>query len=657
MPRRRALRPDDLLRICTVTDPQISPDGARVAFVVTAPDVAADKLVPGVWVAAIDGEGDAVPFATDDGQAHSPRWSPDGKWLAFVSDRAGRAKPQLWVAPLAGGEPRCLTDTAHGVAAPVWSPDGTRMAYITRVGGRDPVATDAEPAAKNAPRVVRHLSERLDGFGWLDGRAHLFAVDVGGGDPVQLTDGEFDNQMPAWSPDGTSIAVVSDREPGNLDRYGVADIWVVPADGGRARKVTASSGPVAHPAWSPDGNFIAYSGNDAGDRFWSAVSDIRVVAADGSAGPRSLTSPDHAAGGRLLLDGRVLAWHPDGTSVLFVAVAGGTVQVQRVTVAGGRVTTVVGGDRAVTAFDIAADGRHVAFLSRYADHLPDVRSVRLGRGRAEERVVHDPNAEVRDEVFMVTVERRTHVAADGREIESFVLRPPKAKKKEATPLVLDVHGGPHGFHPSTSVRMSVRAQIEAASGYTVVMPNPRGSAGYGAEFLAACVGDWGGADYDDLIGAVDSCVDAGQADPDDLHLFGYSYGGFMSSWIVGHTGRFRSAVIGAPVTDLVSMTGTTDIPGFAVHEQGGLPWERSDEYGKRSPITYLPDVTTPVLVIHHEGDLRCPIGQGEELFALLRLLGKEAEMVRYPGGFHGIATPSQLVDQTERILGWYEAHR
>lgn len=661
MPRRRPFRADDLLRLRLVTDPQISPDGRRLAFVVAVPDNEADRQVQQVWVASIDGKGadgrgDGAPFASK-GTSHSPRWSPDGKWLAFVSDQGGPGKAQLWVAPLDGGEPRRLTDATNAVAQPAWSPDSSRIAFVSRV-------EEGPPRPKNGPRVVRHLSERFDGFGWLDGRAHLFVVDVDGGQPRQLTEGEFDHAMPAWSPSGDELVVVSDREPGRRDRWGVGDLWIVPVatrtgkgkgKPGKARKITGSTGPVAHPAFSPDGRRIAYLGNDAGSEFWSAPAEVRMVAAAGGSAPVVLTGRDRAAGGRLLLDGRMLAWAPDGRSVYYVALDRGSVHVDRVTVDTHRVSTVVGGDRHVAAFDLSADGRTLAFTARYVDHLPDVRATSARRSGSE-WVVHDPNSDLRAEVALAPAERRVHTAADGTEIESFVLRPTGAGRRTATPLVLDIHGGPHGFHPSTSTRMCSMAQAQVGAGYTVVMPNPRGSAGYGARFLSGCVGDWGGADFDDLMGAVDALIASGEADADRLYVNGYSYGGYMTSWTIGHTSRFRAAAVGAPVTDLLSMVGTTDIPHFSVHEAGGLPWERAEEYYKRSPVAYVADVTTPAMIFHHEGDLRCPIGQGEQLFALLRLAGKEAELVRYPGGFHGVGAPSHFADQAERILAWFAAH-
>jgi len=249
------------------------------------------------------------------------------------------------------------------------------------------------------------------------------------------------------------------------------------------------------------------------------------------------------------------------------------------------------------------------------------------------------------------------VAPDGTESESFVLLPPAVKRRTRLPLVLDIHGGPHGWHPGTFTTTWAISQTLAGAGYAVLLSNPRGSAGYGEDFVGACRGDWGGGDYDDLMAAVDKVVADRTADPDQLYVWGYSYGGFMTSWVVGHTQRFRAAVVGAPVVDQHSMIGTTDIPFFSAHELGGLPWQRPDEYVKRSPLTYAPDIRTPVLLLHQEGDLRCPIGQSDELFTALKLLKREVEYVRYPGGFHALGVaPSHLVDRARRTVEWFERH-
>jgi dipeptidyl aminopeptidase/acylaminoacyl peptidase len=263
------------------------------------------------------------------------------------------------------------------------------------------------------------------------------------------------------------------------------------------------------------------------------------------------------------------------------------------------------------------------------------------------------NDDFLDEVALAPVKRSVITRPDGTEIEYFTLLPSKRAPRRL-PLHVDIHGGPHGLWPSG--RAIAMHQAIAAAGYALVLPNPRGSTSYGQEFTAACTGDWGGADCEDILACCDDVVARGIADVERMFISGASYGGFMTAWVVGHSQRFRAATAVAAVIDQTSMALTCDIPEFSRFNMGGTPWERQDEYQKRSPLTHLPEVATPVLVIHWEGDIRVPISQGEELYAGLRLLGKEAELVRYPGGFHVFRTPSQAVDWAERTLAWNEQH-
>jgi dipeptidyl aminopeptidase/acylaminoacyl peptidase len=253
-------------------------------------------------------------------------------------------------------------------------------------------------------------------------------------------------------------------------------------------------------------------------------------------------------------------------------------------------------------------------------------------------------------VEIAPLRRFAYRGPDGLQLETFAIFPPGYRPDRPWPLTLQIHGGPHGFHP-TGFQLSYQAL--AAAGYVVLLPNPRGSATYGESFASGCVEDWGGKHYEDLMAAVDLLVRRGIADPERLTVGGYSYGGFMTSWAVGHTDRFRAAIVGAPVTDHVSMFGTTDIPWFSIYEHGGTPWEIPDTLRLRSPVTYLPNVKTPVLLVHWEGDLRCPVSQSEEVFQGLKMLGKRVEFVRYPGGSHGVRTPSQAVDEMKRRHAWY----
>jgi dipeptidyl aminopeptidase/acylaminoacyl peptidase len=653
MAARRAFAPDDLFLLRIVGDPQISPDGSTVAYVVSRHDQDADEVQSDIWVAAVDGSTPPRPFSTGT-KDNSPRWSPDGSALLFVGDRGNKA--QLLLAPLAGGEPRALTEQPHGVGQPAWSPDGSRIAYVARVGDGPP-PDDAPPATRRAPRVITSLKWRLDGIGEFDDRRpHVFVVDVASGVSKQITRGDFDDDAPAWSPDGTQIAFVSDRRRQRVDEQLRSDLWVVRATGGKARRVTRARGAAALPVWSPDGRRIAFIGGEHGDAFWSRSAELLVVDADATDAAPTVVAPGFARLG--VPEGPALLWTKAGDALLAVRIERGTGTVRRYGLDGSQRAVLVG-ERRVGALSLSVDQRSVAFVATWVGQPSEIYAARLSAKHAVsgERMVSGANAELRKTVALATARRLTSTAPDGTESESFLLVPPTAKKKAALPLVLDIHGGPHGWHPGTFTTTWAISQTLAGAGYAVLLCNPRGSAGYGDEFLAGCVEDWGGGDYDDLMAAVDAVVARRVVDPKRLYVWGYSYGGFMTSWVVGHTNRFRAAVVGAPVVDQLSMIGTTDIPHFSAFELGGYPWERPEVYAKRSPLTYAPDIRTPVLLLHQDGDLRCPPGQSDELFAALKLLGKEVEYVRYPGGFHALGVaPSHLVDRARRTVEWFERH-
>jgi dipeptidyl aminopeptidase/acylaminoacyl peptidase len=280
----------------------------------------------------------------------------------------------------------------------------------------------------------------------------------------------------------------------------------------------------------------------------------------------------------------------------------------------------------------------------------------MNNGRRETNLSHANDGFAR-EVQLADVRRLAYKGRDGLDVEAFVMYPAGYTRGRLYPLAVNVHGGPHSFHPGS--RSMVEFHALASKGYVVMLPNPRGSSGYGERFCEAVVQDWGGADYEDILAGVDELIARGVADPDRLYIGGYSYGGFMTGWVVGHTNRFRAAWIGAPVSNQISMFGTGDIPLFDIHETGGLPQENLQTYIERSPVTYLARVKTPVLLVHHEGDLRCPIAQSEEIFHALKAMGKEVEFVRYPGGFHTYNThaPSQAADRISRVIAWFESHR
>lgn len=650
MPRKQPFTPDDLYLLKQVLDPQLSPDGTLVAYVVLWPDKGDDENRTSVYLAPADGSAPGRRF-TYGKKDHSPRWSPDGRTLAFVSDRG--EKGQVFLAPMDGGEARQLTHSKWGISQPAWSPDGTKITYAARTGDyTEP--KDRKGAEKNAPRVIRDLRYKMDGIGFFDSRRmHIFVCDAASGEETQVTDGDYFDDHPAWSPDGRTIVFTSDRERARNRRHWRTDVWAVPARGGAARKLTRSLGSAAHPAYSRDGKWIAYVGHENGDEGSAKNTHLMLVPARGGP-PRSVSEAldRPVLGWPAFGSGRAFNWSRDSRSLYFIAGDRGRQSVYRANLSG-RFTKTLDGERQIEAFILSPDQQSIIFTAVWPSAPWELYTADLRNGKRE-RNLSQANNELVAGRDLADVERLSYTGRDGMPLEAFVMYPVGYRAGRRYPVAMNVHGGPHSFHPGAVSMLEYHSF--ASRGYVVLLPNPRGSATYGEAFSEACVRDWGGEDYQDILGAVDALIEKGVADKKRLFIGGYSYGGYMSSWAVGQTGRFRAAWVGAPCSDNVSMFGTSDIPLFDIHELGGLPQDLMEEYTQRSSTTHLRNVNTPVLLLHHEGDLRCPIGQSEEIFHALKSMGKTVEFVRYPGGFHRYMThaPSQTIDRVKRQIAWFE---
>ena len=653
---KRPFRPEDALRLKAVGDPDLSPDGRRVAFVVVDVDEEKDATRSSIWVAAVDGA--TPPRRFTEGPADgSPRWSPDGRWLAYISvtdDKPAHAHVRL--GPLDGGAPLALGELPGPVGELAWSPDSRRIVAGCRVGVPD--LEDAKPQERNAPRRVRGMGARMDGVGWQEGRRHLFLIDVPDGHVKQLTRGDFDHDQPSFSPDGRSIVFTSDRTRRRDDRQFRSDAWIMPAEGGRLRRLTEGRGSGSFPRFSPDGELVAFVGHVTDD--WDEDSHLFVVPSDGTRPPeRQVPDTD-----RPIFDWSgtpPLYWTADRELTMLVADRG-AVTIHRARVGERRSRELIGGEVQIVGLAAGPGQRTIAYAAGWADRPSELfvsTGGRSGRGsgrtsgaNSATQLTHLNDAFV-EEVELMPTHRASVTRPDGTEVEYFTLLPP-GRRPARLPLHLEIHGGPHAWWPWAG--FMAFHQALAAGGYCVLLPNPRGSASYGQEFTAACAGDWGGGDCEDILACCDDLIERGIADPNRMFVGGGSYGGFMTNWIVGHSQRFLAATTLAGLSDMRSMALTSDIPWVTQFHFGGTPWRRSEEYDRLSPLTYLPAVTTPVLVIHWEGDLRVPIGQGEEFYAGLRTLGKEAEFLRYPGGFHVQVTPSQGVDTTRQVLDWNRRH-
>lgn len=637
----RLLTPADVYNLRAVADPRVSPDGRLVAFTVTSLDSKEDAQDADVWVVPFAG-GEARRLTSSPKRESTPRWSPDGRYLAFLSAREGK-KSQVWLWDRTGGEPVRLTDYKADVEEIVWSPDGRRLALV--VGDVDPDDPDLLPEGKKPrpkPIVVDRRQFKRDGEGYLRSfRKHIHLFDLAAKTSAQLTSGPYDDAEAAWSPDGRSLAFTSNRTP-DPDANQNTDVFVVAAEPGAApRAVTTSPGADSSPAWSPDGRAIAYlAGGDPKD-MWYATNDVAVVSAQGGA-PRILTAK---------LDRNVESprFSPDGAAVLFLLEDGGNRHLASVPAAGGAISRLVSGERDVSAFDVGPKGE-IALLESQPDHPAEISA--LSRGTAGlVRLTHVNDAFLAG-IHLAPVERLHVKSADGTPIDAFLTHPPGAAGSTRLPAILRIHGGPTS---QFSTAWNLEWQLLAAHGYLVVAANPRGSTGYGRDFSRAIWADWGNKDYQDVMAAVDGAIQKGLADPDRLGVGGWSYGGILTDYVITQTGRFKAATTGASETDYFADYGT-DQYQYEWETELGLPWQHADLWMKLSPFFRVEKITTPTLVLGGAEDENVPLLNSEQLYQALKRLGRDTELVVYPGEYHGLKRPSFLVDRFQRYLDWYDRH-
>ena len=646
---------DDLVRVANITELDLSPDGEYVVYSVGEPEFKADKPRFDIWRARWDGSERRALTRTVDADDWQPTYSPDGKRIAFLSDRGDDdAETQVWIMPADAGEAEKLTEFPGGVEDFDWSPDGKSLAVIAK----DPkLAEGEEKPPQPKPIVIDRYQFKQDFVGLLsDKRQHLYVFDVGSRKATQLTSGAHDEHLPAWSPDGKRIAYVTKRGP-DPDRHLNSDIYVIePRAGAQESQVTRFAGAdndpdwESRPAWSPDSKRIAYQ--QSGEDKWIYYKPWSLAIINVASG--EVTRP---AG--VELNHTKAVFTPDGGSVIALVEESRVTHVSRIDLATGEVTALTSGPRFDLDFDAAPNGR-IAVLG--GDDLHPYRIEALGTLQegtvtfASEqakvtvpKVIADHNEWLKDRK-LAPVEAIEFKSADGTPIHGFLVKPVDYQSGKRYPTILRIHGGPvyqfsHEFMEDW--------QVLAANGYAVVAANPRGSSGRGFEFSNAIYADWGNKDTADVLAAVDHVVKLGIADPERLGIGGHSYGGILTDQIIARDNRFKAAVSSAGAANMYGMYGFDMYIREYEHELG-LPWRDREAYDRVSyPFFNVDKITTATLFLCEELDENVPCIGGMQMYQALKSLGVPTRLVIYPGEYHPVTVPSYLRDRMQRVLDWY----
>lgn len=644
----------DLFNLSAASDAQISPDGRKVAYVRKSADVMTDRARSAIWIIDV-ASGEQRPLVAGSGDHFSPRWSPDGKRLAYASTAEGDS-PQLFVRWMDTGQTVRVTGLPDSPQAIAWSPDGKRLAYLMTVPDEGAKLGTAPPKPEGANwakplEVIDKVTYRADGAGYIKaGFDHIFMVDADGGAPRQLTFGAFHDGAPEWTHDGRSILFSAVRKPDWELKPLNSEIYRLDISSGAITPLTTRDGPDASPVASPDGRWIAYLGFDDHKKGFGQ-NNLYVMNANGGA-------PRQVAPGLDRSFDRV-EWTPDSRALVGSYEEGGSVTVARIGLDGSvRPITREAADSSYDRpyaggqFSVARTGA-VAFTTSTVDRPTDVAISTGGASRQLTRLNDLSLGGKRlGEVRTLDV-----TAPDGGKVPSWLVLPPTYQAGQRVPLILEIHGGPYAAY---GPHFSTDYQLYAASGYAVLYTNPRGSTGYGQAFADGIEKTYPDSDTADLMAAVDAAVASGIADPDNLFVTGGSGGGVLTTWLVGKSNRFRAAAAQKPVINWTSMALTSDgTPFFGPYWMGSMPWENQQSYWARSPLSLVGNIKTPTLVVVGSEDYRTPVSESEQLYSALKLVGTPTALVKVPDASHGgiAARPSQSAAKASAIIAWFEKYR
>jgi len=643
---RRPLNADDLYSLKEVRDPQRSPDGKWVAYTVGRAIKQTDKNDSDVWMVSWDGQQQIQVTSSAEGES-SPRWSPDGKYLAFLSSRQGSKAAQIWLMNRAGGEAVKLTDIKGGISDYAWSPDSKHFVLV--VQDPDPSDPDKDDEKKDGepktpkPIVINRYHFKADVSGYLRGeRTHLQLFDIAAKKADRLTSGAFDESSPAWSPDGTQIAFIRRHGDGDVDKSPNHDLFVIEARAGAKEKrlTTTTADEGGRLSWSPDGHSIAYLLGD--ELKYSAYDQYRLTVIPAGGGEyKTLTDA---------LDRPVRSpqWMADG-SILFSLVDDRSEYIARINPATGKVERLITGQRVVSSFSAGAADGGLAVIDSTPNEVPEIFALEAGKLR---RLSHQNDDWVKA-LQPSTTEEFSTTTRDGAEVHGLITKPITFLPGRRYPVLLRIHGGPNGQDANA---WTFERELFAANGYVVVAVNYRGSNGRGSAYQKAIFADWGNKEVTDLLAAMDYVEKLDYVDSSRLGIGGWSYGGILTNYTIATDARFKAAISGAGSSNQISMYGT-DMYITQYENELGPPWKNQDLWIKLSyPFFHADRIHTPTLFMGGEKDFNVPLLGGEQMYQALRSLGVDSELVIYPNQFHGLTIPSYKKDRLERYLAWYDKY-